>query len=364
MDKSFWHSKRVLVTGHTGFKGAWLCSWLCRMGANVTGYALPPPTTPNLFEVAQVKNKVESCFDDIRHGPALIEWMERHQPQIVFHLAAQPLVRRAYRDPEETYETNVMGTVRLFEAVRRLQSVRVVINVTSDKCYENRETAKGYRESDPVGGNDPYSSSKACAELITTAYRRSFFSRYSPAVAVATVRAGNVIGGGDWAEDRIIPDCMGALFGGKHLRLRNPSAVRPWQHVLDPLSGYLMFVERLWNGTPGLPTSLNFGPAQDGLRSVQQLVETLIRSWGEPVEWAQETDGIPEANTLVLDATLACSAIGWKPHLTFEEAVETTVAWYREYLAGTDMEQFTANQIEAYERVTSQKFKVAALTEP
>jgi CDP-glucose 4,6-dehydratase len=350
MDESFWRGKRVLVTGHTGFKGAWLSLWLSRLGARVSGYALPP-LNPSLFNVARIGSHVDSCLDDIRNGAALNSWMRRQEPEVVFHLAAQPLVRQSYLDPVETYETNVMGTVQLFEAVRTCETVRVVINVTSDKCYENRETAWGYRECDPMGGSDPYSSSKGCAELVTAAYRRSFFSGVSGS-AIATARAGNVIGGGDWSEDRLVPDCFRALSTRQPLLLRNPSSVRPWQHVLEPLFGYLTYARRLWDNPLGLPASLNFGPRQEDFRSVLEVVETVIGISQEPLEWRNVSkDALPESKLLVLDSTLARRELGWVPRLTFEQAVELTVSWFRQYRNDADMEQVTISQIDAYQRI-------------
>lgn len=351
MNGQFWSDKRVLVTGHTGFKGAWLCLWLQRLGAVIAGYALPPPAGASLYHLAQVGGGMESTYDDIRNRQRLQELFDSFSPQIVFHLAAQSLVRKSYVAPLETYEVNVMGTAHLLEAVRSSKSCRVVVNVTSDKCYENREGGYSYRETDALGGCDPYSSSKACAELVTAAYRRSFFeSKNLNDVAVATARAGNVIGGGDFAADRIVPDFMAALMTGKPLRLRNPYAVRPWQHVLEPLCGYLTLAEVLWESPRQHEQSWNFGPAPDDMRTVGWIVETLNEFCGNRVSWQVDASAHPhEAQLLMLDSTRARMLLKWKPRWTLERSLQTIVHWYDAYQGGGSINELIMQQIASFE---------------
>lgn len=347
----FWRGKRVLLTGHTGFKGGWLCLWLQHLGAEVTGYALEPPTQPNLFEAARVGEGMRSILGDVRDFDALWATVRECQPEIVFHLAAQPLVVPAYRQPLETYAINVLGTVHLLEAVRRTPGVRAVVNVTSDKCYENREWLWGYREDEPMGGHDPYSSSKGCAELVTAAYRRSFFAPASdrPSVALASARAGNVIGGGDWAEDRLVPDVVRSFLAGRAVTLRHPDAVRPWQHVLEPLSGYLMLAERSWKEGQAFAEGWNFGPSEEDARPVRWLVERLAALWGEGASWRMADASHPhEAHYLKLDRTKARVRLGWTPRWNLERTLEETVVWYRAHQAGAEMRGATLAQIERF----------------
>ncbi|MDH4098945.1 MAG: CDP-glucose 4,6-dehydratase [Nitrospirota bacterium] len=330
MNPEFWKGKRVLITGHTGFKGGWLSLWLQRVGAEVIGYALEPPTTPNLFDAASVAQGMTSVHGDVRNLDHLASTLIKHKPEIVFHMAAQSLVRTSYDEPVETYAVNVMGTVNLLEAVRQYGGIRVVINVTSDKCYENSGLDRGYSEDDPMGGYDPYSSSKGCAELVTAAYRRSFF--HDNSTAVASVRAGNVIGGGDWADYRLLPDIMKALMNGQVVKIRNPHSVRPWQHVLEPLNGYLCLAERLWEDGRRFADGWNFGPADEDARPVSWIVERATALWGEATLWEQ--DGIPqphEAHTLRLDSAKARNLLGWSPELDLAEALEWTVHWYKQF---------------------------------
>lgn len=324
-------SRRVFVTGHTGFKGCWLTYWLLALGAEVTGYALEPPTDPNLFEALGLQDRIGHHIADVRDLARLRDAMAAAEPEILLHLAAQPLVRASYDEPVETYSTNVMGTVSLLEAVRTVQSVRVVVNVTSDKCYENREWEFAYRENDPMGGFDPYSSSKGCSELVTAAYRRSFFGPDS-GVSVATARAGNVIGGGDWAEDRVIPDCVRALSSGEPIVVRNPDAVRPWQHVLEPLSGYLWLASRMFAEGRPLDGAWNFGPPAGGNITVREVVETVIAEWGEGTWQGPEpsTNAPHEARFLKLDCSKAADMLGWRPVWDVAEAIRCTVDWYRD----------------------------------
>jgi len=355
MNASFWRGKRVFVTGHTGFKGGWLCLWLQNMGAEVSGYALAPPTSPSLFEVARVADGMNSEIGDIRDHERLSAAIARHQPEIILHLAAQPLVRRSYKDPVETYSTNVMGTVHLLEAVRHTPGVRAVVNVTSDKCYDNREWVWGYRETDPMGGYDPYSNSKGCAELVTSAYRDSFFNPKAyekHGVAIATGRAGNVIGGGDWAEDRLIPDIMRSIVAGVPVSIRSPGAIRPWQHVLEPLSGYLMLAEKLYTEGPAHAGAWNFGPEDTDTRPVQWIVEHLTSRWGDGASWQLDGAVQPhEANYLKLDCSKAKSLLGWRPRWNLAQAIEHIIDWQKGVSHGNDMRALTLTQINAYQDI-------------
>ena len=355
MNPSFWLGKKVFLTGHTGFKGSWLSLWLQQLGAQVTGYALPPPTHPSLFEVAQVAQGMTSIIHDIRDGTLLTNAMRQAASDIVIHMAAQPLVRRSYVDPVETYSTNVMGTVHLLEAVRQTPSVRAVVNVTTDKCYENKEWVWGYRENEPMGGFDPYSSSKGCAELVTAAYRNSFFNtaKYSEhQVALATARAGNVIGGGDWAEDRLIPDVLRAIESGQSVNIRNPHATRPWQHVLEPLSGYLTLAEKLYTQGPAFAEAFNFGPAEEDAKPVQWIVEQLTQNWGNGASWHLDGGTHPhEAHYLKLDCSKARATLGWQPHWNFGQALQTIIVWHKAHSmhqSSEDMRALCLQQINDY----------------
>jgi len=349
----FWRGKRVFLTGHTGFKGGWLSLWLQSMGAEVTGYALNPPTNPSLFEVARVGEGIRSIIADIRDLSHLQNALQETQPEIVFHLAAQPLVWESYRQPVETYATNVMGTVHLLEAVRQVGGVRSVVMVTSDKCYENRERRRGYREDEAMGGYDPYSSSKGCAELVAAAWRRSFFNPddyQEHGVAVASARAGNVIGGGDWAADRLVPDLIRAWQVGEPMRIRQPAAIRPWQHVLEPLHGYLLLAERLWTAGPEYGEGWNFGPDEAEARSVRWLAEHLGQEWGAGASWRMDDQPHPhEAHYLRLDCAKAHDRLGWRPRWGLDEALKQTVVWYRAEQAGLEMRAATLAQIEQFQ---------------
>ena len=349
----FWRGKRVLLTGHTGFKGGWLSLWLQNLGAEVTGYALKPPTNPSLFEVARVAEGMRSIIADVRDLSRLQNAMQEARPEIVFHLAAQPLVWESYRQPVETYATNVMGTVHLLEAVRQVGGVRSVVIVTSDKCYENRERRRGYREEEAMGGYDPYSSSKGCAELVTAAWRRSFFNPVNygqHGVAVASARAGNVIGGGDWAADRLVPDLIRAWQTGAPLQIRQPAAIRPWQHVLEPLHGYLLLAERLWAEGPAYAEGWNFGPSEQDAWPVSRLVDRLARLWGKGADWRLDTTPHPhEAHYLRLDCAKAHERLGWQPRWNLDEALKQTVAWHQAEQAGSDMRVSTLAQIKQFQ---------------
>lgn len=349
VDAKFWTGRRVFLTGHTGFKGAWLGLWLKRLGAEVAGFALAPPTKPSLFELAEVASDVAHTHGDIRDFDAVKNAIQRHRPEIVIHMAAQSLVRLSYEDPVGTYATNLMGTVNLLEAARSSRDVRAILIVSSDKCYENVGLERGYRENDVLGGYDPYSSSKGCTELATSAYRRSFFSpeRYGEhGVAVASARAGNVIGGGDWAADRLVPDAMRAFAAGKALDVRYPQARRPWQHVLNPLSGYLVLAENLVRHGPAYASEWNFGPAASDEVTVAGIASRLQALWGGGARWNTVNAPQPhEAAYLRLDCAKAQSCLGWAPRIGLEPALRMTVAWYKAHAAGAKIREITQEQI-------------------
>ena len=356
MNPSFWQGRRVLLTGHTGFKGSWLSLWLQSMGAQVIGYALAPPSKPSLFEVAEVSIGMNSVIGDIRDLSTLQAVFAQHQPEIVIHMAAQPLVRYSYQNPVETYSTNVMGTVNLLEAVRHTPSVKAVVNITTDKCYENREWPWGYRENEPMGGFDPYSSSKGCAELVTAAYRSSFFNanNYSlHGVAIATVRAGNVIGGGDWAQDRLIPDILTAFAQGRKVAIRNPHAIRPWQHVMEPLRGYLTLAEQLFEHGPRFGEAWNFGPNDEDAKPVEWIVKQLALMWGAEAQWQLDSAETPhEAHYLKLDISKARSRLDWHPALRLKDSLTLILEWSKQFAAGANMRQFTLAQLNSYLALT------------
>lgn len=347
VNPDFWRNKRVFLTGHTGFKGSWLSLWLQSMDTQVVGYALAPPTNPSLFEIAGVGSGMTSIIGDIRDLSRLREVFAEHRPEIVIHMAAQPLVRYSYVEPVETYSTNVMGTVNLLEAARNTASVRAVVNVTTDKCYENREWVWGCRENEAMGGFDPYSSSKGCAELVTAAYRRSFFE---PAgIALASARAGNVIGGGDWAEDRLIPDFLRAIDAGLTLKIRSPQSTRPWQHVLEPLSGYLRLAESLFMAGETFAEGWNFGPNDEDARPVRWIVERLAQMH-PGVNWeCDETPQPHEAHYLKLDSSKAKSRLGWQARWRLPTALQKTLEWHQAWRNGEDMQAVTLSQIAQYQ---------------
>ncbi len=353
VDRSFWKGRKVFLTGHTGFKGSWLSLWLDRLGANVTGYALDPPTQPSLFEQAEVSGVLRSICADIRDFPRLKSSVAECRPEVVIHMAAQSVVRRGYEDPIETYSSNIMGTVHLLEAVRQLGQPCVVVNVTSDKCYENREWIWGYREDDAMGGHDPYSNSKACAELVTSAFRNSYFQAEDfggHRTTVASARAGNVIGGGDWTADQLIPDLMRAFLSSEPCLIRNPSAIRPWQFVLEPLRGYLLLAERLAEDPGRFDSAWNFGPAEADAKPVSWIGDRLVRLWGNHASWIEDAGMHPrESHYLKLDASKARTCLNWHPLVPLNLALEWIVEWYRAFRAGDNLGRLTRTQIERYE---------------
>jgi CDP-glucose 4,6-dehydratase len=351
---NFWEGKKVFLTGHTGFKGSWLSLWLQSLGADLTGYALAPPTTPNLFSVAKVAEGMRSVIGDIRDLDRLKKTVEESNPDVVIHMAAQPLVRYSYANPVETYATNVMGTVHMLEATRESKSIKAILNVTSDKCYENLEIERGYKEDEVMGGYDPYSNSKGCAELVTSAYRNSFFNpeKYKEhGVALATARAGNVIGGGDWAEDRLIPDFMRAIVKKEKVLIRNPFAIRPWQHVLEPLQGYLLLCEKLYNEGALFSESFNFGPDEKDAKNVEWIAEHLIKHWGDGADYeiTSNASQLHEAHFLKLDCTKAKTKLGWQPLWQINEALERICAWHKAHLNGEDMHSYSLKDIKTHQ---------------
>ena len=346
-----WTGRRVLVTGDTGFKGGWLSLWLQWLGAEVTGFALPAPAGPSFFAQTRLGELIEHIDGDVRDAAAVEAAILRCRPEVIFHLAAQPLVRQSYREPVETYATNVMGTVHVLDACRHVPGVAAVVCITTDKCYENREWVWPYRESDPMGGHDPYSSSKGAAELVVAGYRRSYFETSGP--AVASVRAGNVIGGGDWAEDRLIPDIVRALLAGDRPLIRNPASVRPWQHVLEALSGYLLIAERLLGQDRSVATAYNFGPSDDDAQPVSWVVERMLEQWGA-AGWDRPDGEQPhEAVLLKLDCSKARSELGWRPALRLEQALARVVEWHRHVASGGDARGISVEQLKEYSDVRS-----------
>jgi CDP-glucose 4,6-dehydratase len=353
IDKKFWNKKKVFVTGHTGFKGSWLCLWLHSLGAEVHGYALKPPTEPSLFDLCKVGSFIKTTtIGDVRDGESLVSALTASKVDIAIHMAAQPLVRDSYKIPVETYAINVMGTVNFFEAIRQCKTVRAVINVTTDKCYENKEWVWGYRECEPLGGYDPYSNSKACSELVTLSYRSSFFNPreyQNHGVAIASARAGNVIGGGDWASDRLIPDCIRAILKNEKVLIRNPHAIRPWQHVLEPLCGYLVLCQKLYTYGPRYIGAWNFGPDEKDARSVEWVVKSLCERWGNHASYEIDNGKhLHEANYLKLDCSKAKTELEWHPRWDINKAIESIVNWSRIYNQGGNIREACSTQIEDY----------------
>lgn len=352
INPDFWKNKKVLITGHTGFKGSWLSMWLMSLGADIKGFALAPHTEFSLYDECNLSQNMQSEFGDIRNYETLLSSIKAFNPDIVFHLAAQALVRHSYHHPRETYSTNVMGTLNVFEVIRTIGGVKVIINVTSDKCYENKEWVWGYRETDAMGGYDPYSSSKGCAELLTASYRQSFFHPRDYAqhgCALASVRAGNVIGGGDWSDDRLIPDTLKAFQKSESVLIRHPNAIRPWQHVLEPLSGYLMLAERLYANERDYAEGWNFGPLSKNEISVGEIVEMLANLWGENARWHVDLSAQPhEAHFLKLDCSKAISQLGWQPKWSIHEAVHKIVNWQKAWLNQQNMFDYCLSEIHQY----------------
>lgn len=344
--------RKVLVTGHTGFKGSWLCLLLNRLGADVYGFALEPPTNPSLFDKAKIEQLITSYIGDIRDYDHLFKVIQEVQPEIIIHMAAQPLVRESYKIPVETYAVNVMGTVHLLEACRHTKSVKAIVNVTTDKCYENREWHWGYRENEPMGGYDPYSNSKGCSELVTSAFRSSYFnpSKYSDhGVALASARAGNVIGGGDWADDRLIPDFVRAISNGQKVKIRSPYAIRPWQHVLEPLTGYLTLAAKLFTEGASYSQGWNFGPDDSDAQNVEWITKTICNLWGEDASYEVDTHPQPhEANYLKLDCSKAKAELGWIPKWSIETTLKSIVEWNKAFLFSQNMRSVTEKQIDQY----------------
>jgi len=352
MDSNFWKNKKVLLTGHTGFKGSWLSLWLQKLQVDLVGFSKSVPTQPSLFELADVGKNMTSIMKDVRNIQDVSDTIKQHKPDIVIHMAAQSLVQKSYEEPLETFSTNIMGTINVLEALRKTSKKCVVINVTSDKCYENQELARGYKETDMMGGLDPYSSSKGCAELITSSFRNSFFNNSNLEeldISLASVRAGNVIGGGDWAENRIVPDIVRGIIHKKTIKIRNPDAVRPWQYVLEPLRGYLELAEKIWKNKSEYAESWNFGPDDDDIKSVSWIVKKITDVWNSNIEVDYNASNLKhETNFLKLDCSKAKSKLKWTPKIKLEQGLQLTVDWYKQYEQKKELKEFTENQIEEY----------------
>ena len=353
MNPDFWKQKKVLITGHTGFKGSWMSIWLQELGATVTGYSNSIPTEPSLFKIANVEEGMQSIIADVRDLNKLKEIISNFEPEIVLHLAAQSLVQDSYNEPLETFSTNIMGTVNLFEAVKTCQSVKVVINVTSDKCYEENEQSRGFKETDPLGGYDPYSSSKGCSELVTTAYRNSFFNKNKKSnIVLASVRAGNVIGGGDWAKDRLIPDIMKGILKNETIKIRNPNFIRHWQHVLDPLNGYMILAEKLWEEGEEFAESWNFGPIEDNAKPVSWILEKFNEYWNKGIEWKIDNNEYNHENKfLKLDSSKSNTKLGWNSKIKLEVAIKLIVEWYTKFKNGENMREVSKEQIRYFGKI-------------
>ena len=352
MNESFWKNKKILITGHTGFKGSWLTIWLKKLGADITGFSKSVPTNPSLFETANIEKDIKSVVGDIQNYELLKETISKCEPEIIFHMAAQSLVIKSYSNPIETFSTNVMGTVNLLYAVKETKKAKIVINITSDKCYENNESLEGYSEEDHMGGHDPYSSSKGCAELITKSFRKSFFSSdHENNIGLASVRAGNVIGGGDWAENRLIPDIIRAIKNKENVKIRNPNALRPWQHVLDPLNGYISLAEKLWDDQKKHSEGWNFGPEKNEVKPVSWIIEEFNELWKNKINWVVGNNELHEANNLILNCQKAKSRLGWNSKINTETALKMTIEWYTKYFDGKNMREVTEEQIIEFQKL-------------
>ena len=351
MNEKFWKNKKILITGHTGFKGSWLTIWLKKLGADITGFSKSIPTNPNLFEISNIEAEINSINGDVQDYQFLKETITKVEPEIVFHMAAQSLVIKSYSNPIETYSTNVMGTVNLLNAIKETKKSKIVINVTSDKCYENNESLEGYKEDDPMGGHDPYSSSKGCSELITKSFRESFFnSNTEENVALASVRAGNVIGGGDWAENRLIPDIIRSIKNNESVNIRNPNAVRPWQHVMDPLNGYISLAEKLYDNQT-FSEGWNFGPEKNEIKSVSWIINKFDELWKNKIDWIVQNNELHEATNLILNCQKAKSRLGWNSKINTELALKWTIEWYTKYFENKDMRKITEEQINKFQNL-------------
>jgi CDP-glucose 4,6-dehydratase len=350
VNPTFWKGKRVFVTGHTGFKGSWLSLWLQDMGAMVKGYALEPNTTPNLFTEAKVGQNMDSEIGDITDLKHITDSMIAFNPEVLIHMAAQPLVRLSYQEPVLTYATNVMGTINVLEAARKCVNLKAIVSVTTDKCYENKEWEWGYRENEPMGGHDPYSSSKGCAELVTTAYRKSFFNENNSAF-LASARAGNVIGGGDWADDRLIPDILKAFEKKEPVIVRNPMATRPWQHVLEPLSGYLVLAQHIYENGSAYAEGWNFGPKDEDCKPVNWILDKMVAKWGKGVSWELDKNNNPhEAGYLKLDCSKAAKQLNWYPKWNLENTLESIINWQQNFLSGKNIQEQCLLEIAKYQK--------------
>ena len=355
INSNFWKNKKVLLTGHTGFKGSWLSIWLKKLEVELIGFSKDIPTKPSLFELAKVSEDMVSIMGDIRNFSIIQKIIQEHQPDIIIHMAAQPLVRKSYEDPLETFSTNIMGTANVLESIKTSEKTRVMINVTSDKCYKNTGTKEKFSESSPMGGYDPYSNSKACSELITSSYRDSFFNpkEYQKhGMSVATCRAGNVIGGGDWNKDRLIPDIMRGIINNEIIKIRNPNSIRPWQHVLDPLNGYLTLAEKMWSAGNEFSEAWNFGPTEEGEKSVKWITEKLTKKWSSDIKWDIDNDINPhEENSLRLNCMKANSRLSWRSKLNLEQGLDLVLEWYKQYKQNNDMKKITEQQIEEFQKL-------------
>ena len=353
ISSNYWKNKKVFITGHTGFKGSWLSLWLQHLGADICGFSLASPTEPNLFTLAKVKENMQSITGDIRDDASIKDAIVNFKPEVVFHLAAQSLVRRSYIDPVGTYETNVIGTINVLEAIRAQNSVASVIVVTSDKCYENKETGKSFEEEDAMGGGDPYSSSKGCAELVTSSYKHSFFNNENRKIGIASVRSGNVIGGGDWAENRLIPDLCTSFIKGEQASIRYPDSIRPWQHVLDPISGYLLLAEKI-NKDSSMSGGWNFGPVEEDAKPVKWIADELVRLWGCNAGWQRDENKHPnESGVLRLNCNKARKQLGWQSRLSLSQALKLTVEWFKAYENNDELKAVTLNQIKHFNSLES-----------